>query len=101
MLSTSCTIHLLTLVDMLRTLFKLLLLRYAAGATSPGRFVEPSTDLQSNPVYTEGSDIQIKWETSMNQSFLFLAPLDNSYIGVADILLGYIDRMGVSFRQQL
>lgn len=85
---------------MLGTLF-MLLLRYAAGATSPGRFVEPSTDLQSNPVYTEGSDIQIKWEASMNQSFLFLAPLNNSSIGVADILLGYIDRMCVSFQQPL
>lgn len=94
--------HLFALVNMLRNVFTLSLffLEYAAGATSPGSFVDPSTDLQSNPVYTEGSNVHIKWDTSMKQSFLFLAPLDNSYTGVADILLGYIDSKWVPFQPQ-
>ena len=64
-------------------------LRYAVGQASPGQFTEPSGS--SVPVYNEGDNLEIKWVTSMERYFMFLAPLDDSFKGGADILLGYID----------
>lgn len=71
------------------TLF-LLVPQYAAGQTSPGQFIEPSS---SNLVFKEGDTLDIKWETSMERYFMFLAPLDEAFKGGGDILLGYIDGM--------
>lgn len=71
-------------------------LRYAVGQANPGQFTQPSSSLKTIPVYKEGDNLDIKWETSMEHYFMFLAPLDESFKGGADILLGYIDGMSSS-----